>query len=137
MKTNQTDRPACETGLLPFPSSNYCPFDYGLLIIGAIIVLFIALLKLFPFSRNYCPSSLYKNCTVILIWTGSFEWFQYFLAKNQSCKLKKLESRLEGPWILFPYTSFKSEIFEAFTVANFGMFFHVMQTIHFIHVCAR
>ena len=22
-------------------------------------------------------------------------------------------------------------------VANFGMFFHVMQTIHFIHVCLR
>ena len=22
-------------------------------------------------------------------------------------------------------------------VANFGMFFHVMQTIHFIHVCVR
>ena len=53
------------------------------------------------------------------------------------------------PWILFPYKSRKSEIallnFETFTamtlklqeVAKLGMFFHVKQTIHFIHVCGR
>ena len=41
---------------------------------------------------------------------GSFEWYQYFLPKNQSCKLQKLESRLVRPWILFPYKSLKSQI---------------------------
>ena len=50
------------------------------------------------------------NCAEILIWTGSFEWYRYFLPKNQSCKLQKLESRLLRPWILFPYKSLKSEI---------------------------
>ena len=50
------------------------------------------------------------NCTEILIWTGSFEWYQYFLPKNQSCKLQKLESRLVRPWILFPYKSLKTQI---------------------------
>ena len=36
--------------------------------------------------------------------------YQYFLPKNQSWKLQKLESRLVRPWILFPYKSLKSEI---------------------------
>ena len=47
---------------------------------------------------------------------------------------------------LFPYKSLKSETssnFETFTATTLKlqevgrMFFHVMQTIHFIHVCAR
>ena len=37
----------------------------------------------------------------------------------------KHESEASQAWILFP------------NVAKFGMFFHVMQTIHFIHVCVR
>ena len=67
---------------------------------------------------------------------GSFELYQYFLPKNQSCKLQKLESRLERPWILFPYKSLKSEIaltlklllltLKLEEVANYGMFFHVL-----------
>ena len=58
-----------------------------------------------------------------------------------------MKARLFRPWILFPYKSLKSEIaltlnLTAMTlklqeVPNFGMFFHVMQTIHFIHVCVR
>ena len=58
-----------------------------------------------------------------------------------------MKARLERPWILFPYKSLKSDCsnFETFTaltlklqqVANFGIFFHVMQTIHFIHECVR
>ena len=59
-----------------------------------------------------------------------------------------MKARLFRPWVLFPYKSLKTQIssnFETFTamtlklqeVANLGMFFHVMQTIHFIHVCVR
>ena len=33
----------------------------------------------------------------------SFAFNQYFLHKNQSCKLQKLGLRLVRPWILFPY----------------------------------
>ena len=43
--------------------------------------------------------------------------------------------------ILFPYKSLNLT-FTAMTLklqeaANFGIFFHVMQTIHFIRVCVR
>ena len=51
------------------------------------------------------------------------------------------------PWILFPYKSLKSEIvitlklllltLKLQEVANFGVFFHLMQTIHLIHVCVQ
>ena len=53
-----------------------------------------------------------------------------------------MKARLFRPWILFPYKSQNSSNFETFTamtlklqeVTNFGMFFHVMQTINCIHV---
>ena len=58
-----------------------------------------------------------------------------------------MKARLFRPWILFPYKSQNSSNFETFTamtlklqeVANLGMFFHVIQTIHFIqfHVCVQ
>ena len=55
-------------------------------------------------------------------------------------KVQNMKARLVMPWILFPYKSLKSEIalpLKLQEVANFGMFFHVMQTIHFIHVCVQ
>ena len=36
--------------------------------------------------------------------------------------------------ISIPFTAMTLKLQE---VVNFGMFFHVMQTIHFIHVCVR
>ena len=58
-----------------------------------------------------------------------------------------MKARLLRPWILFPYQSLKTQIaltlnlllltLKLQEVANFGMFFHVMQTINCIHVCVR
>ena len=55
-----------------------------------------------------------------------------------------MKARLVRSWILFPYKSLKSEIalnllltLKLQEVANFGMFVHMMQTIHFIRVCVR
>ena len=59
-------------------------------------------------------------------------------------KVENIKARLERPWILFSYKSLSNN-FESFTsmtfklqeVAHFGMFFRMMQTIYFIHVCAQ
>ena len=58
-----------------------------------------------------------------------------------------MKARLEWPWISFPYKYLKSEIgltlklflltLKLKEIANFGMFFHMMQSIHCIHVCVR
>ena len=57
-----------------------------------------------------------------------------------------MKARLFRPWILFPYKSQNSSNFETFTamtlklqeVANFEMFFHVMQIkIVFMFVCNK
>ena len=58
-----------------------------------------------------------------------------------------MKARLLRPWILFPYKYLKTQIaltlnllpltLKLQQVANFGMFFHVMQTIHCIDVCVR
>ena len=89
---------------------------YGNKIQGLTSLAFMFYLSLSSSNSSRSPSAmlkLYINTNLDRVF-----WMipVYFLPKNQSCKLQKLESRLVRPSILFPFKSlWNSSNFETFT----------------------